>query len=136
MVRVIISGGTAMSIPMPIPFVGRFWNNTDWELGIQRIHLKDWDPEQLAYFTVSPGQMVAFTSRALVPPPGETSWIQAQILNTKTNETVSRFTLNRNYVGSNCSIILQTIDNITTKIVSDQVGWDGTTSFTIWQWEL
>jgi hypothetical protein len=121
----------------PTPFVGWFWNNTNKQLGIQRIHWADWDPEQLAYFTVDPGKMADFTTTGLRNPRIGDSWIQAQILETDTGNNVSRFTLKRTFWGSiggqTCSVILQLNDNTKTDSVEYRDTINSSFSFTIWQ---
>lgn len=69
---------------MSIKFTGWLWNNTDTELGILRESKSldgyfNWDPEQLAWLKVQPGQLVAFTSWAGDPIRGKMTYIRASI---------------------------------------------------------
>ncbi len=127
---------------MSIKFVGWFWNNTNKELGIERIHLKDWDPQQLAYLTVLPGQMVSFTSDGLAPN-GDLSWIQAQILETGTWNKISLWRKPQSPQGfsfteaildaaPSCGVKLQHNDNKRENEASGR-SESNTFSFTIWQ---
>ena len=77
---------------------GWFWNNTTQPLGLERIYEKCWDPAELAYFTVDPGNLVTFatyTEEATKACYARESWVVVRAFRLDTGLTVSYIRLQR-----------------------------------------
>ena len=93
-----------------------FWNNTTESLALQRVHEKCWDPQELAYLTVGPGQLVTFTTATEEVTKAcyaRDAWVVVQIIQLRTGAKVSRFKLERRgyALSANATCLAALMDN-------------------------